>query len=222
VTTRDSILRIRQEVPGRVVVLAAGKGRTPDELRAALAAGIQIVGENYVQEAQAAQAVVGRDAASWHLIGHLQRNKVREAVRLFDVIQTIDSERLAEKIDEECRKIARVMPVLIEVNSGRESQKSGALPEEVEDLARRIAGLPALRLEGLMTMGPVADDPERLRAAFAETRRLFERLATLDLPNARIRTLSMGMSDSYGIAIEEGATMIRLGTALFGPKREAR
>ena len=207
-------------IPPRVTVVAAAKTRTPDEVRAALAGGIRAVGENYVQEAAAAQAVVGRAAAEWHLIGSLQRNKAKDAVRLFDLIQTVDSLRLAEKLDLEARKIARTLPVLVEVNSGREAQKSGVLPEDVEDLVREIAGLPSLEIRGLMTMGPASAESEALRPPFAETRRRFEALTRLAIPNVRMAILSMGMSDSYRVAIEEGATMVRLGTVLFGPRRE--
>jgi pyridoxal phosphate enzyme (YggS family) len=216
----ETVERLRLEIPGAVEILAAVKGRTDEERRTALAAGIRCLGDNYVQEAQAAQTSIGRNEASWHLIGHLQRNKVNAAVRLFDLIQTVDSARLAERIDEACRRIGRVMPVLIEVNTGREPQKAGVFPEETLELARRIVELPSLRLRGLMTMGPAVSDPEQLRPAFAEARRLFERLATLDLPTAEISTLSMGMSDSYRVAVEEGSTMVRLGTVLFGPRGE--
>jgi pyridoxal phosphate enzyme (YggS family) len=206
-------------MPVGVAVVAAAKTRAPEELREALAAGIHVLGENYVQEAEAAQAIIGREAAEWHLIGHLQRNKVREAVRLFDCIQTVDSIRLAERIDEECRKLDRVMSVLIEVNSGREPRKTGVPLEETEALVRAVADLPNVRIDGLMTMGPLAPDPEELRPAFRETKRAFDGLARLGIPHVRMRVLSMGMSDSYSVAIEEGATMIRLGTALFGERK---
>ena len=207
-------------IPPRVAVVAAAKTRTPDEIRAALACGVRVVGENYVQEAEAVQGVVGRGAAEWPLIGSLQRNKARDAVRVFDLIQTVDSLRLAEKLDLEGRRVGRAVPILIEVNSGREPQKSGVLPEDVEGLVRAMAGLPSIEIRGLMTLGPALASPGGLRPFFAETKRRFDELAALELANARMTILSMGMSDSYREAIEEGATMVRLGTALFGPRRE--
>jgi hypothetical protein len=199
-----------------VTVVAAAKMRTPDEVRAVLAAGISIVGENYVQEAEAAQAAVSRAAAKWHLIGHLQRNKAKDAVRLFDLIQTVDSVRLAEAVDAASHALGRVTPILVEVNSAREPQKSGVLPEDATDFVRALERLEAVRVVGLMTMGPLVADPEALRPAFRETQRLFDELSRLALERARMQILSMGMSDSYRVAIEEGATMVRVGTALFG------
>jgi pyridoxal phosphate enzyme (YggS family) len=205
-------------IPAGVAVVAAAKMRTPDEVRAALAAGLTIVGENYVQEAQAAQAALGRSAAEWHLIGHLQRNKAKDGVRLFDLLQTVDSLRLGETVDAASRAIGRVTPILVEVNSGRERQKSGVLPEDAGDLVRELDALSSVRVVGLMTMGPSAPDPEAVRPAFRETRQLFEALRKRSFARTTMEILSMGMSDSYRVAIEEGATMVRVGTALFGPR----
>ncbi len=205
-------------IPPHVSVIVAAKTRTPDEVRAAVEGGARLVGQNYVQEAQRTIEALGRDAAHWHMIGHLQRNKAKTAVRLFDVIETVDSIRLAETIDREAVKLDRVMPILIEINSARESQKTGVLPEDAEELIREIAGLQSVRIDGLMTMGPLAADPEEIRPHFAETKRLFDRIAERRIANVEMRTLSMGMSDSYPVAIEEGATRVRLGTILFGPR----
>lgn len=215
----DRVRQLLARIPSSIVVLAAAKTRSVDEIRAAIEGGVRLVGQNYVQEAQRAIDGLGRDAAEWHLIGHLQRNKVKTAVRLFDAIQTVDSVRLAEAIDRECTKLGRVMPILIEINSARELQKSGVFPEETVDLIREIAELPSIRIDGLMTMGPLVEDPEEIRPTFAATKRLFDELVTLRIPNVEMRILSMGMSDSYRVAIEEGATMVRLGTVLFGPRR---
>ncbi|MCX6101120.1 MAG: alanine racemase [Candidatus Bipolaricaulota bacterium] len=137
--------RILAEIPAGVAVVAAAKTRTPEEIRAVLSAGIAIIGENYVQEAAAAQAAVGRAAAQWHLIGHLQRNKAKDAVRLFDLVQTVDSERLGEALDAASRAVGHVTAVLVEVNSAREPQKSGALPEDVPDLVGALDRLSSLR-----------------------------------------------------------------------------
>jgi len=213
--------RVRQtlvELPNGVELVAAAKTRSPEEVRSALAGGVRIVGQNYVQEAQAAIDALGRDCARWHMIGHLQRNKVKAAVRLFDLIQTVDSLRLAEKIDAEARKVDRVMPILIEVNSASEPQKAGAMPEEVLDLVEACSQLHGIRVEGLMTMGPLTTDSAALRSAFRLTKELFDRMAASEPANVETQTLSMGMSDSYRLAIEEGANMVRIGTALFGPR----
>lgn len=238
----DRVREFLAEIPPHVAVLAAAKTRSVDEIRAAVEGGIRIIGYNYVQEAAASLEALGRPEVAIepgehaafsdgpaghvepsrftaHMIGHLQRNKVKAAVRLFDTIQTVDSVRLAEAIDRECKTLGRVMPILVEINSAREPQKSGVFPEETVDLVRRIAALSSVRIAGLMTMGALAEDPEKIRAHFAETKRLFNELVTLRIPNVEIRVLSMGMSDSYQIAIEEGATMVRLGTVLFGPRR---
>ena len=214
----DRVMEFLVGIPPHVGVLAAAKTRFVDEIRAAIEGGIRLVGQNYVQEAQRTIDELGRSAAQWHMIGHLQRNKVKAAVRLFDTIQTVDSVRLAEAIDRECARLGRVVPILVEINSVRERQKSGVFPEEAVDLIHEISSLKSIRIDGLMTMGPFVANPEEIRPHFAETKRLFDELATLRIPNVEMRTLSMGMSDSYEVAIEEGATMIRLGTVLFGPR----
>jgi pyridoxal phosphate enzyme (YggS family) len=214
-------------IPSHVAVLAAVKTRSVDEIRAAIEGGIRIIGYNYVQEAAASLEALGQSERTGHIgpsqfaaqmIGHLQRNKVKAAVRLFDAIQTVDSVRLAETIDRECAKIGRAMPILIEINSAREPRKSGVVPEEAVDLIREIAGLPSVRVDGLMTMGPLAEDPEEIRPYFGETKCLFDEIGALRIPNVSMNVLSMGMSGSYGVAIEAGATMVRLGTILFGPR----
>lgn len=213
--------RVRQtlaSLPADVRLVAAAKTRTPDEIRAAVAGGVRIVGQNYVQEAKRVIETLGRDAAEWHMIGHLQRNKARDAVRLFDLIQTVDSLRLAERIDAEARKAGRIMPVLIEINCARESGKAGVLPEDAADLIAQVVKLTSIRVNGLMTMGPLTVKPEELRPFFRLTRRLFDRMASPETESVRMATLSMGMSDSYEVAIEEGSNMIRIGTALFGPR----
>ncbi|MEW5825697.1 MAG: YggS family pyridoxal phosphate-dependent enzyme [Candidatus Bipolaricaulota bacterium] len=216
----ERVQYLLRSVPADVVVLAAAKLRTPDEIRAALDAGLGIIGENYVQEALAMQTALGRGGAEWHLIGHLQRNKAKDAVHAFDLIQTLDSMRLGGAVDAAARAAGRIMPVLVEVNSGREPQKAGVLPENAADLVQALDRLDALQVLGLMTMGPVVADPEALRTVFRDTRRLFETFARENFARARMSILSMGMSNSYRVAIEEGATMVRIGSALFGPRDE--
>ncbi len=213
----ERVKTLLAELPSGVELVAAAKSRSPQEVLEAVAAGVKIIGENYVQEAEAAQAVIGR-SVKWHFIGHLQTNKVRKAVELFDLIETVDSLKLAREIDKRSRASDRVMPVLIEVNSGREPQKFGIMPEEAESLIRDLAGLPNIRVEGLMTMGPETGEAEDSRPYFRLTRELFGRIAGLAIPGVSMTRLSMGMSHSYRAAIEEGATMVRLGTLLFGPR----
>lgn len=197
--------------------MAAAKTRSPAEIMEAVDAGVRIIGENYLQEAERAYESVG-DRVQWHFIGHLQKNKVAKAVRLFDMIETVDTIALAREIDQRCAQISRVMPVLIEVNSGREPQKSGVYPEAVEPLVREISALPNIRVEGLMTMGPEVGDPDNARTYFIETRRLFDHLKELDLPGVYTEYLSMGMTNSYRFAIEEGANIVRIGSRIFGER----
>jgi len=218
-TTIDERVReIVRSLPSHVTLVAAAKTRTSGEVREAIDAGVRVVGHNYVQEAEAMIEQLGRSAVHWTLIGHLQRNKAKASVRLFDSIQTVDSLRLAEAIARACRAIGRSMPVLVEINAAREPQKAGVSPEDAIDLIREIAGFGELRVEGLMTMGPWVEDGERLRPIFREVRTLYERVRAAEIPNVSVQVLSMGMSDSYGVAVDEGATMIRLGSALFGPR----
>jgi len=216
-TIKENVKLLLDELPAGVTLVAAAKTRTPEQVLQAVDAGITIIGENYVQEAQAAFAVIG-NRASWHMVGHLQRNKVKQAVEIFDAIETVDSLRLASEIDKRCARIGRTMPVLIEINSGRESQKAGVFPEDAEDLLRGLASFKHVKVEGLMTMGPRFGDPEDARPYFKETKRLFDEMKGLQLANVEMRHLSMGMSNTYEIAIEEGATIVRVGTKLFGER----
>lgn len=216
---KERVKALLAELPPGVELEAAAKGQPPEKILEAVEAGIKIIGENYVQEAIAAQAVVGRNVR-WHFIGHLQKNKVKKAVEIFDLIETVDSLDLALEIEKRAAAASKIMPVLIEVNSGREPQKFGVWPEKVIELASEIVKLPHLKLLGLMTMGPLTDDPEEVRPYFRETRHLFEELKKMNLPNCELRYLSMGMSNSYRVAIEEGANLVRIGTKIFGPREE--
>jgi len=220
-TIAENVQRILRELPPGVLLEAAAKGRSPEEVREAIAAGVRIIGENYVQEAERVLKVVGRPpGVRWHMIGHLQRNKAKKAVELFDLIETVDSVELAAELEKRCARAGRTMPILIEINSGREPQKAGVHPEEAEDLLREIARFPHLKVKGLMTMGPWVEDPEAIRPYLRETRQLFDRLKALALPGVEMELLSMGMSDTYRVAIEEGANLVRIGTAIFGPRTQ--
>jgi len=214
---KTNIQRIQKELPKDVILLAAVKTRTVSEVEAAYAAGIRYFGHNYIQELQAMAARVPFKAC-WHVIGHLQRNKVQHAVPLADMIESVDSLRLAKELEKRCTAIGKIMPVLIEVNSGKEENKTGIMPNDVMELAKWISGQAYIKLVGLMTMGPLTGDPELSRPYFKETRRIFNEIKNKNIPRVDIRYLSMGMSHTYRVAVQEGANIIRLGTAIFGPR----
>ncbi len=214
---KENVEKILRELPPGVELVAAAKARTPQEILEAVEAGIRIVGENYIQEAREAFSVIGRRVA-WHFIGHLQKNKVKKAVEIFNMIETVDSLEIAEEIDKRCAQAGRVMAILIEINSGREKQKFGVLPEDAESLLKELTRFKSLKVEGLMTMGPLSGDPEDSRPYFKETKRIFDKVKALNLAGLQMRYLSMGMTNSYLVAIEEGANMVRIGTKIFGPR----
>ncbi len=180
----------------------------------AIDAGVRLIGENYLQEAEKARQLIDAPL-EWHFIGHLQRNKVKKAVQLFSMIETIDSLPLAQDIEIRCAELGRTMPVLIEVNSGQEAQKWGLVPAKVRTLVQEIAQLPHIRVMGLMTMGPRVGDPEEARPYFVSTRQIFDDLKKSGIANIEMRYLSMGMSNSYHVAIREGANIVRIGRQIF-------
>ena len=185
-------------------------------VRAAVALGLADVGENRVQEAQAKIMAVGRDRVRWHLVGHLQRNKAGRAVELFDRIHAVDGVELAEALSRRASSSGRPLPVLVEVNVSGEATKFGVAPADLESLLERVAAFPGLRLDGLMTVGPWVERAEEARPGFARLRDLrdrAERTLGIALPE-----LSMGMSGDFEVAVEEGSTMVRVGTAIFGAR----
>lgn len=198
--------------PEEIILIAVSKTVDVARIQQAILAGIDHFGENYYQEARekipAIQAPV-----HWHFIGHLQKNKARGVVPLFEWIHTVDDLELAQEIDRRAQAVGKQQRVLIEVNIAREPQKYGVAPEEALSLAERIAQLPNVRLEGFMGMAPIVEQAEQARPYFAELRRLFEQL-----PRANRVHLSMGMTQDFEVAIEEGATMVRIGTAIFGAR----
>jgi hypothetical protein len=224
----DNYQRLREMIPAHVTIVVAAKTRTADEVAAVMEAGATHIGENYVQEAVQIRQVLGRRAqdVNWHMIGHLQKNKINKALRAFDVIQSVDSVKKAEAIDKRAEAAGREsVPVLMEINIGSEYSKSGLSPADhepfeqyMEDCARRVCRLKHVRLQGLMTMGPRVGDPEESRPYFRRVKEIHDRLAALGLDGADMRYLSMGMTNSYGVAIEEGANMVRIGTAVFGAR----
>jgi len=218
----ENYQRVRREIPENVSIVLACKRRTPEEIEEAIDAGATEIGENYVQEAQQIHEALGEKAkrVRWHMIGHLQKNKINKALGIFDVIQTVDSLQTAIALNKRAEKISKIIPVYIEINIGSEITKVGIKPEYevIENLAKEISKLAHLSLEGLMTMGPHFGDPEDTRPYFKKTKDIFERIKALDLPKVKMKTLSMGMSNSYKVAIEEGSNMVRLGTVVFGER----
>lgn len=212
---KNNILSIKKEISPDIVLVAAAKARSIEEITQAIKAGISIIGENYVHEAEEKFKVLN-GKVSFHCIGHLQTNKVKKAVEIFDMIQTVDSIKIAKEIDKRCKKFNKIMPILIEINSGKEKNKSGCTPEGAERLIREISILSNVKIKGLMTIAPFSKDPEKDRPYFKLTKRLFDRIKALNMPNVDMEILSMGMSDSYKIAIQEGSNMVRIGTKIFG------
>ena len=222
-------VKIRQEIPKNVTIVLSVKTRTVEQIEEAIDAGVTDTGQNYVQEAEQMYSALQKKASKvkWHMIGHLQTNKINKALRTFDVIQTVDSLEKAAAIDKRVERARRkIIPVYIEINIGSEFSKAGIKPAEhepfeeyMEKLAGDISALSHLRLAGLMTMGPRFGNPEDVRPYFRRTKRIFEKIKALDLPNVDMKYLSMGMTNSYRIAIEEGSNMVRIGTAIFGKRK---
>ncbi|MEO6163412.1 MAG: YggS family pyridoxal phosphate-dependent enzyme [Candidatus Binatia bacterium] len=203
----------------KVRLLAASKSQPVDSIRAALAAGVALVGENYVQEAEEKKNQLAEAKVEWHMIGHLQRNKAKLAVELFYVVESLDNLALARELDKEAAKRSKIVRALIEVNLAGEESKTGIAKGEVAGLLEKISGLAHVRVEGLMTVPPFRENLEEVRPYFHGLRELRDSLNSLNLPNMRLNELSMGMTHDFTVAIEEGATIVRVGTALFGPRR---
>ncbi len=200
--------------PSEIELIAVSKTHPAEAVREALRAGVTHFGENKVQEARGKIETVGRGL--WHLIGHLQSNKVRDSVRYFDSIDSVDRSELAEEIDRRAEAAGKIQNVLLQVNIAGESTKFGCAPESARALAETINALPRLSLRGLMTLAPYSPDPEKSRPHFAGLRRLRDQIETDT--GLRLPVLSMGMSGDFAVAIEEGATAVRIGTALFGER----
>jgi pyridoxal phosphate enzyme (YggS family) len=216
---RERIERARERA-GRtdaVTLVAVTKTHPPEAVQAAIAAGVADLGENRVQELAEKVDAVGRAAARWHLIGHLQRNKVGKALPLFDLLHSLDSVRLAEAISAEAVKTGTRVRALVEVNAVGEESKEGFPAAEAIDGIGRIAGLPGVELLGMMTMAPFTDDQAVIRRAFRTTHELCEQAAR-QVPGFRAEHLSMGMSNDFETAVEEGATLVRVGSSIFGER----
>lgn len=204
--------------PNGVRLVVVTKTFDAETVRDAIEAGAADIGENYVQEARAKIEAVGREAARWHFIGGLQKNKAKYVVRLFDLVHSVDGLELAAEIDRRAAADGRVMDILIQVDISREAQKSGVMEEDLADVVRAVAQLPHVAVTGLMGMPPFGREPEASRPYFRRMKQLFDELASVGIPRVNMRELSMGMSNDYEVAVEEGATMVRVGTAIFGQR----
>ena len=222
---KENVERVRERIeraalkvgrsPEEVTLVAAAKGVDASRVREAVEAGVEVIGENYVQEAKRKKEEVG-EGIRWHMIGHLQSNKARHAVELFEMIHSLDSLRLAQELDRRAAQRGKVMKVLLQVNLSGEETKSGISEEEIWDLAEGVLSLKHLSLEGLMTMPPFFPDPEEVRPFFKRLRELREEMQRRGIS---LKELSMGMSTDFEVAVEEGATMVRVGRAIFGERR---
>jgi len=227
-----SIVRNLEEIQGRIARAAGRTGRDPasvtlvavsktvsvSRIEAAIQAGVQVLGENRVQEARGKIEALGKKVP-WHLIGHLQTNKSALAVSLFEMVHSVDSLRVAQALDREAGRRGKCLPVLVQVNISGETSKSGVAADEAPALLKAVAGMTQLRLEGLMTIPPYAMDPEAGRPVYRRLRELRDRVNAEGFVRLPLHHLSMGMSHDFEVAVEEGATMVRVGTLLFGERQ---
>jgi hypothetical protein len=220
----EAAARRASRSPADIALMAVTKAHAPERVREAYAAGLRLFGENRVQEfAAKAPALANLAGAEWHMIGHLQTNKAAKAAELFGAVDSVDSLRLVEKLDAAARKLGKKLPVLIEINVGGEAAKSGVALDsrELEELLLAAPRFEALEFRGLMTVPPFTDNPEGARRYFRKVRQLRDTIAARKLPAIRMGVLSMGMSHDFEVAIEEGATCVRVGTAIFGERTRA-
>ncbi|MFQ5892939.1 MAG: YggS family pyridoxal phosphate-dependent enzyme [Nitrospinota bacterium] len=225
VQVRERIARAARRArrdPAEVTLVAVTKGFPVEVVRGAADCGLTVFGENRVQEARAKIPLVDREGLSWHLVGPLQRNKVKYCFDLFDLIHSVDSVALVAEIERRAAARDAVMDVLLEVNVAGEAAKHGVAPEEALGLAEAVGRLERVRLRGLMAMPPMVTDPEANRGHFRTLRLLQDAIARAGIEGVAMDHLSMGMSDDFEVAIEEGATVVRIGTALFGPREVHR
>lgn len=230
----ENVAQVRQRIhaaalrAGRdsneILLMAVSKTHPPEGIREAYAAGVRLFGENRVQEfAGKAGALSSLPDAEWHMIGHLQSNKAAKAVELFGAVDSVDSVKLAQKLDSAAKDLGKTLPVLVEINIGGETAKSGVAPEspELQALLAAARELGHLEFRGLMTVPPFTEDPQQARPYFRRLSELRDQIAARNLPGIRMGTLSMGMSHDFEVAIEEGSTCVRVGTAIFGERPKA-
>ncbi|VVS91034.1 YggS family pyridoxal phosphate-dependent enzyme [Desulfoluna spongiiphila] len=225
---KDRIQRIEKQIreaaekagrnPDEIRLVAVSKIKPAEMVKEAMDAGQKIFGENYIQEAVAKIEEIGSTSIEWHFIGHLQSKKSKYAAGAFALIHSVDSLKLAREIDKQAAKKGVVQPILIQVNTSGEESKSGTTAEDAVELVREVATLEHIAVKGLMTMPAFFDDPEGARPYFRELRLIRDRIAALGLPGVEMKELSMGMSGDFEVAIEEGATLVRVGTAIFGAR----
>lgn len=205
--------------PEEIILVGVSKRHSADEVVKAVDAGITTLGENYIQEAVDKIETLGDLKASWHFIGHLQTNKARFAVQYFDILHTVDSVKLAREIDKRARKINKVQEILVQINISQESSKSGTAASDALALVREAAVLENVSIRGLMGMPPFFDNPEEARPFFKKLAAIRSDIRAAEIPNVSMEHLSMGMSGDFKAAIQEGATMVRIGTAIFGERQ---
>jgi hypothetical protein len=211
-------IRLKAELVGRdpreITLVAVTKTIEVERIEEAIASGVSIIGESRVQEAKEKYQKLG-DRVIWHLVGHLQRNKAKYAVKIFDLIQSVDSVKLAEEIDGQAKKTGKIQKILIEVNVSGEESKYGLNPEEVIPFLKQISSLSNIKVQGLMTIAPVYENPEDCRPCFRKLKKLMEEVKNENIRNVEMLYLSMGMSNDFEVAIEEGSNMVRIGRAIF-------
>ena len=204
--------------PEDIKLVAVTKTATVEQIKEAISAGVKTIGENKVQEAKGKYQVLSADIAEieWHLVGHLQTNKVKYAIEIFDLIHSVDSIKLAEEIDKRSLQFGIMTNILVEVNVSGEETKYGIKPEEVEPFLKEISEFSRIKVRGLMTIAPIAEDKEEVRPYFRKLRELSEKIENKNIKNVKMDYLSMGMTDDFEVAIEEGANMVRIGRGIFG------
>jgi len=220
---RQRILKVCSKInqdAGKITIIAVSKGRALEQIKQAVEAGITDIGENRVQEAILKYNNLTPNAQhltpiKWHMVGHLQTNKVKDAVRIFDLIQSVDSVHLAEEIDKQAHKVNKVQDILIEIKTSPEETKSGIKPDEAIKVIPELIRFKNINIKGLMTIAPVVDEPEKTRPYFRLLREFRDTINELRITDYGLRILSMGMTDDFEVAIEEGSNMIRLGRAIF-------
>ncbi|MBW2999334.1 YggS family pyridoxal phosphate-dependent enzyme [Candidatus Woesearchaeota archaeon] len=219
----DNLACVRQKIEqakqrsGRtdeVALVGISKNVGADLVEKAIEAGLEDIGENRIQEAQEKFDKIG-PKVRWHMVGHLQTNKAKQAVKMFDLIHSVDSQRIASALNKEAEKIEKIQKILVEVNTSAEISKYGISPNKVIDFLKDLSGLPNIKITGLMTMAPEVDDPELARPFFIILRELKEKIEKAKIPSVEMKYLSMGMSQDYEVAVEEGANVLRVGTAIF-------
>lgn len=211
---KEAALKVNRD-PQEIKLVAVTKTATLEQIKEAINEGVKIIGENKVQEAKGKYQVLTKEV-KWHLIGHLQTNKVKYAVEIFDLIHSVDSIKLAKEIDKRSVQFKKTIDVLIEVNISGEETKYGYNPEKVEAFLKEISEFSGIRVRGLMTIAPISKNKEEVRLYFRRLRELSERIRDKNIKNIKMDYLSMGMTDDFEIAIEEGANMVRIGRGIFG------